>query len=326
MDSDPIMDSTIHRVPVVDDRQGKKAGSYVGHLDGIPAGWGQNYKTDAKANWKLNGISLTQAEITKMREEGRRNKEIRMKKRAADAQIALTWLVKKFASGTSGQADNHPYLKSKGLTHAEKEIIIDPHNGSMILPLVNIAARLQSGQRIYPDGAKRNIKNTVKDGAFFIAAPPGKSMMDFFDLPPTTRSLFIAEGYATAATIAAATERFCVAAIDSANMPLVAQTVQKKYPDIPLIIAADDDRFAKPVKRGIQNKGLHYAQESAAKTGGSQIIIPPFKDTENGTDWNDRYQNHGGGAQGLRHIRDEIIALLHAQNRAQTPPTPEIGH
>ena len=42
----PIMDGKLHHVPAAGGKKGNNAGVYVGHLDGIPAGWFKNYRTD----------------------------------------------------------------------------------------------------------------------------------------------------------------------------------------------------------------------------------------------------------------------------------------
>jgi hypothetical protein len=38
------MDGKKHRVPVEGDRQGRLSGTYIGHLDGYPAGYAHNFK------------------------------------------------------------------------------------------------------------------------------------------------------------------------------------------------------------------------------------------------------------------------------------------
>jgi phage/plasmid primase-like uncharacterized protein len=47
------MDGTLRRVAVEGDRKGQKSGTYVGHLDGWPAGYIRN-KTGTEIRWKAN--------------------------------------------------------------------------------------------------------------------------------------------------------------------------------------------------------------------------------------------------------------------------------
>ncbi len=49
------MDGRMHRVPVEGDKGKERSGAYVGHLDGRPAGFVQNFKTGVKVNWKATG-------------------------------------------------------------------------------------------------------------------------------------------------------------------------------------------------------------------------------------------------------------------------------
>ena len=44
------MDGEMHRVPVEGDKGNERSGAYVGHLDGRPAGFIQNFKTGVKTN------------------------------------------------------------------------------------------------------------------------------------------------------------------------------------------------------------------------------------------------------------------------------------
>ena len=46
------MDGQMHRVPVDGDKGKERSGAYVGHLDGKPAGFIQNFKSGVKTNWK----------------------------------------------------------------------------------------------------------------------------------------------------------------------------------------------------------------------------------------------------------------------------------
>ena len=52
----PLMDGQLHRVQVEGDHDKDRSGSYVGHLDGRPAGFYQNFKTGGeKVTWKASG-------------------------------------------------------------------------------------------------------------------------------------------------------------------------------------------------------------------------------------------------------------------------------
>ncbi|RYI92075.1 MAG: hypothetical protein EON47_21060, partial [Acetobacteraceae bacterium] len=55
------MDGKMHRVPVEGDRKGQKSGTFVGHLDGWPAGYIRNYKTGTEIRWKADRPVLQMA-------------------------------------------------------------------------------------------------------------------------------------------------------------------------------------------------------------------------------------------------------------------------
>ena len=59
---EPILDGSIHRVPVESGKPGAKDGAYCGYEDGRPNGWGQNYKTGEQVKWVATGHSLTEQE------------------------------------------------------------------------------------------------------------------------------------------------------------------------------------------------------------------------------------------------------------------------
>jgi hypothetical protein len=55
LDGPVLMDGQMHRVSVEGDKGKERSGAYVGHLDGKPAGFIQNFKTGVKTNWKATG-------------------------------------------------------------------------------------------------------------------------------------------------------------------------------------------------------------------------------------------------------------------------------
>lgn len=65
----PIMDGKPHRIPTEGDKNGEKAGFYVAHLDGIPAGYIKNNRTGAELNWKCKGYILTDEQKAALKAE-----------------------------------------------------------------------------------------------------------------------------------------------------------------------------------------------------------------------------------------------------------------
>ena len=91
-------------------------------------------------------------------------------------------------------------------------------------------------------------------------------------MPESKGIIYIAEGYATAASIFEATEQCAVVAFSANNLPAVAETIKWEYPNAEIIICADND-----VYNGDKNIGLDKATE-AAMIINAKLVIPKFKD------------------------------------------------
>ncbi len=64
---DLITDGKLHRFKINGEKSGKQSGAYTLHLDGKPAGYVQDFRTDNKLNWtfkgEYQGEPISQAEI-----------------------------------------------------------------------------------------------------------------------------------------------------------------------------------------------------------------------------------------------------------------------
>ena len=125
-------------------------------------------------------------------------------------------------------------------------------------------------------------------------------------IKPDTENLLkleviICEGVATAVTTQLIfPDSLCIAALDSGNLPTVAQSIRGKYPHSTIIIAADNDSHLE------NNTGVEAAIKAAGMINGF-VSIPP---TGNGTDWNDlfvSYLNNGlDEKEAINQIRAEF--------------------
>ncbi len=163
------------------------------------------------------------------------------------------------SSGTS------PYLERKKIS-CLFGARISPR-GDLMVPMMQNGAFLGL-QSIKEDGSKQFLKTTKKNGAYF-------------ELEGATdhSRVFIAEGFATAASVLMATGARTLCAFDSGNLPLVAREFHMANPGLPIIIAGDEDRYT-PINSG---------REAAEKASGfAQMCFPVFSSLEgNPTDWND---------------------------------------
>src|SRR5690554_1584156 len=161
---------------------------------------------------------------------------------------------------------NHPYLINKKIwAHNLKE-----HNGNLLIPLY-YQRKLVNIQLIKPNGEKRFIKGGLVKGAY-----------TFIGSPDQYNWLYIAEGFATGATIHQRTNHGVICAISAHNLPNIAKQVRAAYPYKHIIIAGDNDSHLKA------NVGVEQATK-AAIIAQAEIMTPNFPQGYDGSDWNDYF-------------------------------------
>ena len=163
------------------------------------------------------------------------------------------------------QADGgHPYLLKKDvLAHGLKQ-----QDGYLLVPMRDIAGELHSIQRIDASGGKLFPKDGLTATCFHLLGIPNGT-------------LYICEGYATAATIHEATGDAVVVAFCADNLLPVASAWRLKLPNARIIVAADNDHETPG------NPGVARAQAAAVAVGGA-VTAPDIADLpDGGSDWND---------------------------------------
>ena len=252
-DVNPVSDGEIHRFKGPEDK--KLNGWYVFH--GNRGAFG-NWKSGVVVKWSERG-KLTDQErhdlnqkIREQRQARRKEREQRQKAAAAEAtklwQQAITVL-------------SHPYLQRKQVqAHGIRQT-----GDALIIPMYR-DRELRSVQRIYPDGRKR----FLKDGDIYATYYPIGNIKD---------RLWIAEGFATAASVYEVIGEAVACAFSGLNMAKVAKWFRKQHPDLDIRIAGDAG-------------GEKYADEAMIACLGKGAI-PVFDDGDDGSDWNDFYCLYG---------------------------------
>ncbi|HGS4477201.1 TPA: zincin-like metallopeptidase domain-containing protein [Vibrio cholerae] len=264
----PIMDGKKHRVSVEGDKKGERAGFYVGHLDGHPAGYISNNRTGVDMKWKSKGYSLDPAEKAKLQAEAAE----KLAARAAEleqAQEATAERVSKQTANLMPVTEQTPYMQNKGI-QPHPGVLTDAEGKKTYIPAHDENGKQWTMQYIQEDGTKRFAKNSRKEGCFHIVGGDMKSL-------EAAPALVLQEGYATAATNAEALGFATVAAFDSGNLPNVAKALHDKFPDKPVVVLGDDDRHQE-LTQGT-NPGKTKAQE-AAKVVGGKAAFPVFSPGE----------------------------------------------
>ena len=166
--------------------------------------------------------------------------------------------------------------------------------------------KLWTIQYIKEDGTKRFAKDSRKHGCFHVvgAANATEGLQKLGNSPV----IAIAEGYATAATVAKYGNVPAIAAFDSGNLLAVATALHERWPDKGFMIAGDDDHKLE------NNAGRVKALEAAAAVN-ALAVFPQLsaEQREQGmTDFNDL-----GRAQ-PEVVSRQLVATLNATREGRT--------
>jgi putative DNA primase/helicase len=284
-----LADGKLHRCDV-NGLHGRGDGAYLLFGDGVPAGGLQNWQDGGGwQSWRADlGRALTPTEDRTFRERleaARRERETEAARRHEEA-VRLAHVVWQEA----GSADGHPYLARKSIAHSgarqisarrvrELGAALELNGPLLVVPVQGPDGSLRGLQFIAADGAKRFLTGTAKSGAYFVIGRPHGDV------------LAVAEGFATGASVHAATGWPVAIAFDAGNLRPVAETLRSKGPASRIVIAGDNDA------NGV---GQRAASEAANAVGGV-VILPP----DTGQDWNDRV-----AAVAVESVRAELASPI----------------
>jgi len=142
---------------------------------------------------------------------------------------------------------------------------------TIVVPIKDIEGKHWSLQYIYESGDKLFLTGGRKKGGFHVLG----------DMVDDTPFAYVAEGYATAASVHMAMGTPVIVAFDAGNIEPVVKALKQKYSSLKICITGDDDQWKE------SNTGRIRAEEAANKYGCS-VVFPAFKNTNNTpTDFND---------------------------------------
>lgn len=295
----PQMDGTLHRVPVEGDKGKMCSGAYVGYLDGRPGGMIQNFRTQTKINWKAEvSTPLDKEAVAHLAAEVERKRAEREKETIAIQVEAARKAVSQLEAARPANSQ-HPYLVGKGVA---AHSIQQDANDRLMVPIADLKGTITSIQTIAADGTKSFLSGgKIAGGQHLIG-----------DNDPA-RPLYIAEGYATGATIHELTGETVSVAFNVGNLRTIAEQARELWPDRPIIIAGDNDQGNTlrtfPDGRPLPNIGAIKAQEAAQAVNGI-AVIPPDAASPRNVDWNDHMQTVGKD-QAMRDFKDrQTIAMI----------------
>jgi len=301
----PIMDGETHRIAVEGEKFSRNSGAgfYVGHLDGHPAGYVKNNKTGAELKWKSKGYSLDSVEKAKMAEvvtEKLRKRDEELLKRHEQAARRVRHQMESLVP----VQDPTAYMLTKGIKPQEGALT-DAFGKKTYLPAFDADGIQWSMQYIQEDGTKRFAAESRKDGCFHAVGGMGNLAK--------APAIVVCEGYATAVSLAQCLGHATVSAFDSGNLPPVAKALHEKFPGVPMVIAADDDRHLEATQ-GV-NPGRTKAFEAAVLVG-AKVILPIFARGENsfpdGMDpvTPDKYREYLASGNGLDKHQLAVLAAM----------------
>lgn len=270
-----ILDGKIHRfrsgTKGTGGKGGDKPGWYLVFGDGVPAGRFGCWRAGIEVTWRADvGRKLTPTEEMAHARRVAEAKVLRDAELERQHQVAANTVETIWSSASAAHPD-HPYLARKGIKTHGARITGD---GRLVVPLFDKDGQLCSLQYISHDGGKLYHPGGEAGGKFW--------MVGTMDEPGT---LYVAEGFATAATVHETTGRPCAVAYSASNLVPVTGTLREMYgQQQTLVIVADHD------KGGV---GQKYADQASAKFG-ARVVMPPIE----GMDAND-YAQAGHDLAGL---------------------------
>lgn len=251
-----LMDGKIHRFrsgTKGSPGHGDKPGWYLVFGDGIPAGRFGCWRAGMEVTWRADiGRKLTQTEEMSHAKRLAEAKALRDAALERQHQVASETVEKIWTTANPANAE-HPYLAKKGIQTHGARITGD---GRLVVPLYDSDGTLATLQYIDHEGGKLYHPGGQTGGKFW--------MVGSLDEPGT---LFVAEGFATAATIHETTNRPVVVAYSASNLVPVTGTLREMYGATQdIVIVADHDN---------SGVGQRYAEQASAKYG-ARMVMPPI--------------------------------------------------
>jgi len=181
----------------------------------------------------------------------RRQNEARAERdraRERKAEMAADTVAKIWSDAGAASPD-HPYLSQKGIQPHGARVTGD---GRLMVPLLDKDGDLSSLQYISGDGEKKY-------------HPGGTAKSCYWIIGDLDKVLYVAEGFATAATINEVTGEAVAISYSAGNILSTVEIMRERFHSTPIVIVADND------ESGV---GKNYADQAAAKYG-ARVVMPP---------------------------------------------------
>lgn len=202
------------------------------------------------------------AVMEKLQEQRKKERQLVQERRQKLSELAT-----KLCVGHGDTSVEHPYLIKKQIS-CPADVTYDQRIKALLIPMYDIHGKIWSVQTILSDGTKRFMPGARKKGCMYS-----------FGNIASADTLIVCEGFATAASVFAATGKPTIAAFDAGNIYHVVHDLIFKYPTKEIIIGADNDWESQ------RNTGYESAKK-VANDYHLRAIIP--QNLKSGmSDWND---------------------------------------
>lgn len=264
----------VDRIDCPSDKKGKKSGWYLYNEVASSFNEGQQIGIAVFGDWRtgerITWCSRTQSSFTPSERAEYHAARAEMEKRQREEQ-ELKWKeAEEKASDILKGAEpciSHEYLTNKGVGAYG---VFKANDGRLIVPAMQVTGGYSSLQFISGDGSKRFLTGGKLKGAFYF-------------INGSIDTIYIAEGYSTAASVHEATGALVYIAFNAGNLYEIASMVKSNHEGCRIVMAADNDFKTET------NVGKNKAMQANDGLGLDGVILPP----EGFVDFNDAHQELG---------------------------------
>lgn len=253
------------------------------------------------------------AEQARQAERKRQQREAEEAAYRARADKAATEAQALWAEASEGGSS--PYLQRKGVQGYGVRYLPD---GSLLVPMRRAAegpaGALQNVQRIAPSRPTPEQEARGLREKRFLPGGRKSELLHWLGDPAGAPVLCLAEGYATAASVHAATGRPVAVCFDAGNLVNVAKVLRQVFPGVAFLVCGDEDQAtaARTGKNPGREKAAAAAKVAWSAEAPAGVALPEGLPLEL-SDFNDL-----AGAAGLDEVRRQVeaaIVVMHEQPR-----------
>jgi len=272
----------------------------VGTLFGIAKGHGFRFPDDDGLQASAQPNPAAAAEHARLAERRRLQREAEAAEYHQRAERAAVDAAELWADASEQGAS--PYLARKGVQGYGVRYLAD---SSLLVPMRNAVGELHNLQRIAPEKPRDG-----KPEKRFLPGGRKSGLLHWLGDPAGAAVLCQAEGYATAASVHAATGRPVAVCFDAGNLVNVAKALRPLFPGAAFLICGDDDQATaeRTGKNPGREKAASAARAARSTDGAAGAVFPAGLPAEL-SDFNDL-----ACVMGLDEVRRQVEAAIVAMN------------